>query len=264
MRIGRQRTHSLNPLRAGFGVLLGVLHFSCAPSLPEAYVGTDFLESELNAPMPHPPLTRNEVLALAQEAGFVDAMMFLSHAIPHLRYGTLNNITQLPLYPPDMPLLLRQGTATKLAAAEQELLNKGYRLLLWDLYRPPETALALWEFAGQKNFVADPNKGWSTHCCGIAVDLTLTDMSGKPVAMPTDFDDFRPEASADYNGQSPEVRAHLTALQEAMKNAGFTTYANEWWHFEDRDIFPLRAEHVLYAHEIGLDIPNVESLKRLR
>ena len=80
-------------------------------------------------------------------------------------------------------------------------------------------------------YVANP-RGGSHHSRGIAVDVSLADMDGKPVAMPTAYDAFGPRARAyAQDGVSKEAKAHRRRLQEAMVAAGFKINRAEWWHF---------------------------------
>lgn len=53
--------------------------------------------------------------------------------------------------------------------------------------------------------------------------------------MGTGFDHFGAEASRDYfeqNGRNLKVRDNRRILYAAMKEAGFTTDPDEWWHFD--------------------------------
>src|SRR5438477_1720065 len=58
---------------------------------------------------------------------------------------------------------------------------------------------------------------------------------GRPLAMPTDFDDFTPAAMLRYTGRDPLVRNHLYLLQTTMADAGFYGLRTEWWHFTTSD-----------------------------
>ena len=148
-----------------------------------------------------------------------------------LRYGTKNNFTGKPIYPANVALL-RRGTADKLAAANSELKKLGYRLKLWDAYRPFYLQQILWEAAGDKrHFFADPRYG-SIHNRGAAVDVTLTDAMGREVEMPTDFDDFSGQGHR-LASMSPGARANLDILTDVLTRHGFQYLEFEWWHFED-------------------------------
>lgn len=148
-----------------------------------------------------------------------------------LRYATKNNFSGLAVYPVNVAVL-RRGTALKLAAANAQLMEQGYRIKLWDAYRPFHLHQLLWEMAGDKcYFFAHPKYG-SVHNRGAAVDVTLVDIQGKEVEMPTDFDDFSGSAHR-YAPMSSVARANLDLLTEVMISNGFQTIDFEWWHFED-------------------------------
>ena len=153
-----------------------------------------------------------------------------------LRYKTRNNITKKPLYPATMPALLRPSTAKRLAHANTLVKESGYRLKIWDAYRPQSAQIALWDAAGHDpNFVADPSKNPSLHTHGVAVDLTLAFPDGTLAVMPTDFDDFSKKSSPRYAHPNPLVRRNLRILKDAMEQAGFQYIHAEWWHFLDQD-----------------------------
>ena len=149
-----------------------------------------------------------------------------------LRYASAKNITRHALYPANMPALLQPEVAQRLAAAQAMLARCGYRLQIWDAYRPPAAQLALWRAVPNDDYVANPNVGaGSLHSWGIAVDATLIDTWNNPVKMPSDFDDLTPAAMWRYRGDDPLVRAHLHLLQFTMGQAGFYGLRTEWWHF---------------------------------
>lgn len=153
-----------------------------------------------------------------------------------LRYKTSDNITKKPLYPKNMKPLLRPATAKRLAHANKIVKESGYRLLVWDAYRPQSAQIALWNASGQNaNFVADPYKNPSLHTHGVAVDLTLALPDGTPALMQTKFDDFTKKASPHYKDPNPLARRNLRILKDAMEQAGFQYIHSEWWHFLDQD-----------------------------
>jgi D-alanyl-D-alanine dipeptidase len=129
---------------------------------------------------------------------------------------------------------LRQGTLNKLARAVRILTEEGYRLILWDAYRPLSVQKKLWDEMPDERFVAHPDKG-SMHNRGCAVDASLAYADGKPCEMPTAFDAFGLQARSDRTDLTYEVLMHLKTLQNAMCSAGFETIEDEWWHFNDSD-----------------------------
>jgi D-alanyl-D-alanine dipeptidase len=152
-----------------------------------------------------------------------------------LRYDGPNNITGRPLYPPNFPALVRPIVAAKLAAAQTELVARGYKLKIWDAYRPKSAHQQLWQLFPHLDYVGNPNDGiGSLHTWGVAVDATIVDNKGRDLQMPTDFDAFTPAAMLRYTGKDPVVSFHLHALQRAMAHAGFFGLRTEWWHFVSR------------------------------
>lgn len=157
-----------------------------------------------------------------------------------LRYATAENFTGRVIYPADAPALLRPATAAKLRAAQDNLAPRGLRLKILDAYRPPSAQRALWAARPDERFVAPPARG-SRHTRGTAVDATLADAAGCELAMPSAFDEFSERAARDFPGGPAGARLNRDLLRAAMEDAGFTTIASEWWHFDDADgrAFPL-------------------------
>jgi zinc D-Ala-D-Ala dipeptidase len=167
----------------------------------------------------------------AAEPELVDVRSIDPSIMVDLRYATTRNITGRPIYPANMPALLRPEVAQQLAQAQKSLRTKGFGLKIWDAYRPKSAHEQLWENTLNTDYVADPAGIGSLHCWGVAVDATLVDAKGHDVKMPTDFDDFTLGAMLVYRGKNPDVRRHLHMLQIAMARAGFYGLRTEWWHF---------------------------------
>lgn len=153
-----------------------------------------------------------------------------------LRYAGTRNIAGRPLYPQNMPALVRPSVAAKLAAAQNYLRQRGYGLKIWDAYRPKNAHDQLWQYSRNNDYVADPSDGrGSLHTWGVAVDATLVDKDGAEMEMPTDFDSFTPAAMLYYNGNNPTVKRNVRRLQSAMAISGFYGMRTEWWHFVSKD-----------------------------
>jgi D-alanyl-D-alanine dipeptidase len=172
--------------------------------------------------------------ALAGEP-LVDVARVAPGIVIDLRYATPRNITGHPIYPPGAPCLLRRGVAEQLKAAQTLLRPLGYRLKIWDAYRPSRAQQILWAIVRNAEVVADPATGGSRHSWGVAVDVTLVDPDGRDVPMPTDFDDFTPAAKSNYTGSDPAVARNLLALKTAMDIAGFEGIRDEWWHYSAKN-----------------------------
>ena len=116
---------------------------------------------------------------------------------------------------------LRRAVVAKLVAAAEALRKQERRLLLWDCYRPLAIQKVLWKKVPDPRYVADPKDG-SKHNRGAAVDVALVDKAGKPVALPTKFDEFSEAAHRDHGederrplaanrAREPESGAHHSA-----------------------------------------------------
>ena len=81
------------------------------------------------------------------------------------------------------------------------------------------------------DYVADPDRA-SARCtrAGAAVDATLVDGRVEKSTMPTEFDNFTPQAMLYYLGPDSRLITELYLLQAAMARAGFYGLRTEWWH----------------------------------
>lgn len=164
-------------------------------------------------------------------------------AVVDLRYATADNFMKKQVYPKEARCLLVAEALEKLTAAAKALRAKGFRLKLWDCYRPHSVQYELWKVVSTPGLVADPKKG-SQHNRGAAVDLTVVTLEGKEVEMPTGYDDFSKASRHAYQGGTEQSRKNRALLAEAMEAAGFKRNPMEWWHWELPDAvkFPLRDE----------------------
>jgi D-alanyl-D-alanine dipeptidase len=153
-----------------------------------------------------------------------------------VRYATADNFLSTPVYTQARAFMQRPA-AEALVAANAELHRSGYGVLVHDAYRPWYVTKIFWEATpdDKKTFVADPAEG-SKHNRGCAVDLTLYELaSGKPVTMPSLYDEMSERASPGYSGGTAAERARRDLLRRVMEAHGFTVYEHEWWHFDYRD-----------------------------
>lgn len=153
-----------------------------------------------------------------------------------LPYATATNFTGEPLYDFN-EAYLRRGTAEKLKAAQNEVMKHGFSLLVLDAYRPAAAQWKMWRILPDDDFVANPERGYSRHTRGCAVDVSLVTAEGAAVAMPSDFDDFTGKAKRDYTSLDEKTKHNIAVLENAMKTAGFNAYINEWWHFNDTESY---------------------------
>ena len=122
----------------------------------------------------------------------------------------------------------------------------GIKIKIFDAYRPTEAQWLLWNHTPDPNFLADPRRG-SPHSRGIAVDLTLTDQTGKDLEMGTDFDTFHPKSHHGNVDVSEEAQRNRHLLMGIMTLAGWDFYKNEWWHYQlfNSHEYPLLSDSVL-------------------
>ena len=153
-----------------------------------------------------------------------------------IRYAGSDNFMGLKLYERSAAYLQRPA-AQALARAAKVLEARGYGLLIHDAYRPWFVTWMFWEATPPEDhmFVADPAQG-SRHNRGCAVDLTLYDLkTGKPVEMPSRYDEMSARSYANFIGGTTQQRALRAILREAMLAQGFKVYPEEWWHFDYGD-----------------------------
>lgn len=168
--------------------------------------------------------------ALASDP-LVDVRTVVPGVVLDVRYATKRNVLGKAVYP-ESAAFLRRSTAAKLARAAEALRSRGRRLVIYDAYRPLSVQRLLWAAKPDRRFVADPATG-SAHNRGGAVDAGLAGADGKPVALPTGFDEFGPRAAHGARGIPPEAAANAAELKAAMESAGFKPLKEEWWHYED-------------------------------
>lgn len=164
-----------------------------------------------------------------------------------LAYATDGNFTGRAVYG-RAGCYLHRDAARHLARAVGLAADLGFRLRLFDAYRPPEAQWVLWNHFPNPEFLADPRKG-SPHSRGVAVDLTLVDGRGRALDMGTVFDDFTPHAHHGAAGLGREAQANRMTLLGLMTAAGWDYYRNEWWHYQlfDSRRYPLVADGALCA-----------------
>jgi D-alanyl-D-alanine dipeptidase/poly-gamma-glutamate capsule biosynthesis protein CapA/YwtB (metallophosphatase superfamily) len=172
--------------------------------------------------------------ASAEDNSLVDLRKYLPNVFMEMRYATENNFTKQKIYVTD-DAYLRLGTAKKLKQVQEELLNKGYSLKIWDAFRPTAAQFELWKACPNPSFVANPYKKYSNHSRGMAVDVTLVNSDGTELEMPTEFDEFGSRADRDYRDVEAKQAANALLLEQTMEKHGFKGYQAEWWHFDDVD-----------------------------
>jgi zinc D-Ala-D-Ala dipeptidase len=152
-------------------------------------------------------------------------------------YATPRNFTGVVLYPASR-CLLRRDVAERLVRVQRRLRAEGLGLLVWDCYRPFGVQQRLWALVPDARYVAEPvvtdgrPSAGSKHNRGAAVDVTLVDAAGRPLEMPSAFDDFSERAHRNAPTWSPVARGNAARLEAAMAAEGFEPLPTEWWHFD--------------------------------
>lgn len=200
------------------------------------------VEEPASPPSPAPEPIPEPAPAPAPE-DFVPVADHVPGVRVELKYASEDNFTGQVIYG-FTEAYLRYGTVQKLAAAQEALAAEGYSLLVWDAFRPAEAQFRLWEACPDPVYVANPEKGFSSHSRGNTVDVTLVLSDGSPVEMPTGFDDFSTLADRDYSDVPEDAAAHARLLEDIMTGHGFKPYAGEWWHFSDTDSYPVEEDFV--------------------
>jgi zinc D-Ala-D-Ala dipeptidase len=160
-----------------------------------------------------------------------DVVLMKKPPLEEIRYATSCNFTGERLYP--FPAAyVRKELIPSLEAVQRELAAKGFALKIYDGYRPLPVQQKMWDLIRDERFVSNPAVNRGRHTRGTAVDVSLVDRHGKPVPMPSDFDEFSPRAAVSFSGGTSEERRNRDLLQRLMTRHGFLTYPDEWWHFD--------------------------------
>ncbi len=147
-----------------------------------------------------------------------------------IRYATTDNLTGSPIYR-RARCLLHPDAIPALERAVALARGLGCRLRLFDAFRPVEAQWRLWRVLPDPRFIADPRQG-SHHSRGVAVDVTLDDAEGRPLAMGTGFDDMTPLSHHGRTDLPEHAQRHRALLLGVMTGAGWTPYPYEWWHYQ--------------------------------
>lgn len=180
----------------------------------------------------------NIIISEPADDNFVRVKEYIPDLIVELRYNTENNFTGEKIYD-FSEAWLRYGTVKKLINVQEALKKVGKALKIWDGFRPTEAQFKLWDVCPNPAFVANPETGFSSHSRGNTLDVTLVDLNGNDVIMPSEFDDFSALADRDYSDCSAEAAKNAILLEDTMVNCGFVPYKGEWWHYSDTKTYPV-------------------------
>ncbi|MCF6131916.1 M15 family metallopeptidase [Flavobacterium wongokense] len=160
---------------------------------------------------------------------FVNLKNYSNDFVFDMKYATSDNFLKEKVYP-CAECFLRAKTVKALLEANKSFLEKGYRIKLYDCYRPKAIQKQMWKIVPDANYVANPKKG-SIHNRGGAVDISLVDSNGKELDMGTKFDFFGEQAGHNYLNFSEEILNNRKLLKEIMLQHNFKSFDSEWWHY---------------------------------
>ena len=190
-----------------------------------------------------------------ESSGFVVLSDVVPDIIQEIRYFSTYNFVgeRITGYHEPCALMTKEA-ALALKAVADDVKAQGYRLKVYDAYRPQMAvdhfvrwAENLGDKRMKKYFYPQVEKnrlfadGYidakSGHSRGSTIDLTLFDMStGKEVDMGGTFDYFGELSHPDYKGNLTEQQLkNRMILREAMLRHGFKPLTTEWWHFTLKD-----------------------------
>ena len=191
-------------------------------------------------------------------SGFVVLAEYIPQIVQEIRYYSTYNFIGDRVDGYEEPCaLLTIEAARALQSVSNEVIVQGYRLKVFDAYRPARAVkhFVLWgiedtDIRMKPYFYPDLEKqalfaeGYiakqSSHTRGSTVDLTLLDMqTGKELDMGCPFDFFGELSHPDFKGITEEQYDNRMMLQHVMVRNGFRPIDCEWWHFTlDQEPYP--------------------------
>ena len=192
--------------------------------------------------------------AAKDDSGFVPLAEAVPDAILEIRYYSTYNFVGDRVDGYERPVAyLTKEAAAALRAASDDCVARGYRLKIYDAYRPQRAVSHFMRWAKdvgdvrmkpyfypnldksvlfEQGYIAEK----SGHSRGSTVDLTLFDMkTEKEVDMGGTFDWFGEESHPDFQSVTEAQLANRMLLREIMLAHGFKPLAEEWWHFTLKD-----------------------------
>ena len=183
-------------------------------------------------------------------SGFVLLADFVPGIVQEIRYYSTYNFIgdRIDGYEEPCAIITKEA-ARALKSVSNEMMVQGYRLKIFDTYRPACAVkhFVLWGIEDQDirmkpYFYPDLEKqelfmkGYiakqSSHSRGSTVDLTLLDMkTGKELDMGSPFDLFSEVSHPDNRDITNEQYENRMILRNVMMRNGFAPIDCEWWHF---------------------------------
>lgn len=182
------------------------------------------------------------------KSGFAPVYSVIDDAVYDIRYYSPYNFTGNKIQGYKAPVAyMTKEALDALSVAADDLRQQGYRLLIWDTYRPQKAVdnFVKWindpEDEGNKTFYPELKKSdllkgnyimeKSGHTRGSTIDLTIIKRDGSFVDMGGTFDLFSEISHPDYKKLTKEQKNNRKILHNAMIKAGFKEIDSEWWHY---------------------------------
>ena len=197
------------------------------------------------------PASAQKSTAPDDPAGFVLLSDIVPDIIQEIRYYSTYNFVGDRIDGYDQPCALMTIEAAKaLKEVSDDVKKQGYRLKIYDAYRPQKAVNHFMRWAKDikdtrmkqyfypkvdktrlfdEGYIAEK----SGHSRGSTADLTLFDMkTGKELDMGGTFDYFGELSHPDYKGNlTKQQLKNRQILRDAMMRHGFKPLDTEWWHF---------------------------------
>ncbi|MBE5758467.1 MAG: hypothetical protein E7332_00325 [Clostridiales bacterium] len=225
------------------GVENGWVKVTVLPGMFEGYIRSDFIglynpediyyANPIRFTVEVKEIVNGVEVIKKMTSNFVDVREYIPSIQTYIVFATPDNYTGKTLYARDI-CLLEQGTAKKLKKAQELFMKDGYSIKVYDAYRPSTVSGIIHDFVGDSAYAADYGK--STHNRGAAVDITLVDMDGNELEMPSGVMELNEKAHRNNKNMSEEAKKNMDYLTEIMTSCGFRTYSKEWWHFTDTQV----------------------------
>jgi D-alanyl-D-alanine dipeptidase len=169
------------------------------------------------------------IQSAVSDTAFVNLKDYSQDFVYDMKYASDDNFLKSKVYD-CAECYLHYKTVKALINANEKFMKKGFKIKLFDCYRPLDIQKRMWAIVSNPEYVANPAKG-SIHNRGGAVDITLVDFDGKELDMGTSFDFFGKEASHNFAGFSKQIKNNRNLLRKIMIKENFNSFDSEWWHY---------------------------------
>ena len=218
----------------------------------------------------------SEIEKVMKGYGLIDIQDFDTTVSVKLQYATTNNFLGKNIYKDLSKAYLQKDVAEKLHRSSVFLkkTHHSYQIVILDAARPLSLQKTMWDEVKVANnekekFVANPIYG-SLHNYAAAVDVTISDSSGKWLDMGTIYDSFDnlsyPVLENDFlkaGKLTLEQVNNRTLLRTIMSQSGFSGIETEWWHFNSctreyaKKHYSIILSHILAENPLLISSKNI-------